>query len=278
MNSGLDKLKEIGAQKIYEQTHISKEHVQAIIHNSFEGLNKVQILGFISILEREYGVDLSEIRDEAIIYFDDHNNVGGEDDHGVFISTHEKKSNKSSYIFLGLLIILGALYYTYTNDLIVSKNLDDTIIEDVKENVVEQNISNYENSSASDNELDVNSTLELNTTKAQEQNDVELIKEVEEQEPLESHVLKVIPRSKVWMGYIELDTNKHHQKIITDSFELDTTKDWLIVFGHANLDIEIDGQKQSYREQGNIRFLYQNGKLEKIPFKEFKKLNRGNTW
>ena len=41
MSSGIDKLQELGAQKIYEQTHVSKEHVQAILHNSFEGLNKV---------------------------------------------------------------------------------------------------------------------------------------------------------------------------------------------------------------------------------------------
>jgi hypothetical protein len=46
MNSDLNKLKEIGAQKIYEQTHVSKEHVQSILHSSFEGLSKVQFFRF----------------------------------------------------------------------------------------------------------------------------------------------------------------------------------------------------------------------------------------
>lgn len=69
MSSDLEKLKEIGAQKIFEQTHITKEHIQAILHKSFEGLTKVQFQGFVSILEREYQVDLKDLKSDASEFY-----------------------------------------------------------------------------------------------------------------------------------------------------------------------------------------------------------------
>lgn len=52
VNEGFEKLGTIGAQKINEKTHISKYHVQALLHNNFDDMTKIQFLGFVSILER----------------------------------------------------------------------------------------------------------------------------------------------------------------------------------------------------------------------------------
>ena len=71
MNKGLKKLKSIGSQKIHETTHISKAHVQAILDEKFDNLHSVQLAGFVSILEREYDIDLSELKNNAILYFNE---------------------------------------------------------------------------------------------------------------------------------------------------------------------------------------------------------------
>ena len=66
MSSGLEKLRSIGAQKIHEQTHIARQHAQALLHESFDDMSRIHFLGFISILEREYSVDLSDLKAKAV--------------------------------------------------------------------------------------------------------------------------------------------------------------------------------------------------------------------
>ena len=113
MNSGIDKLKEIGAQKIHEQTHVPKEHIQAILHNSFEDLNKVQIIGFISILEREYRVDLADIRDSANNYFNQFSDSNKNENKEIFVAVREKKSNSNTIIYIIIFLVLAiALYFS----------------------------------------------------------------------------------------------------------------------------------------------------------------------
>ncbi len=64
MGEGLERLKDIGAQKIYEATHISRKNVETIFTKRYEGMSKVQLFGFLTILEREYKVNLDEIRED----------------------------------------------------------------------------------------------------------------------------------------------------------------------------------------------------------------------
>ena len=64
MENSFETLKTLGAQRIYETTHIAKLTIEHILNKDFESLNKVQFSGFISILEREYSVDLSALRAE----------------------------------------------------------------------------------------------------------------------------------------------------------------------------------------------------------------------
>ena len=66
MSEDFEKLKKIGVQRIHEATHISRIHAQAILNCSFEDMTKIQLNGFISILQREYSLDLSDLRDKSL--------------------------------------------------------------------------------------------------------------------------------------------------------------------------------------------------------------------
>ena len=59
--TGLEKLREIGTHKIFERTHIAKKFVEDILNENFSSMNRVQFAGFLSILEREYNLDLHEL-------------------------------------------------------------------------------------------------------------------------------------------------------------------------------------------------------------------------
>lgn len=65
-------LEEHTLESISERTRIPLENLESLINGDWERLKKVQALGFISILEREYGADLSGLRKECRNYFDSH--------------------------------------------------------------------------------------------------------------------------------------------------------------------------------------------------------------
>ena len=115
MSEELDLLREIGAQKIYEDTHISLKHAQSVIHESFEGLTKVQFLGFISILEREYNQDLSMLKEKGLAYFKDEP-VKDVSTTSVFIEPARAKSPTPIYIMIALFVFVLVAYFTIGGD------------------------------------------------------------------------------------------------------------------------------------------------------------------
>ncbi|MDH4944455.1 hypothetical protein [Sulfurimonas sp. C5] len=262
MNEALVKLREIGAQKIYEKTHIPVEHVQAILHESYDGLNKVQFIGFISILEREYGLELKAIKLKGITYFDGERKE--EIDESIFINTKPKKSHNALYIIIAVIVFLIFLFVFYNDSKEAVKPAiqENEIIQKVKEKVVE----------------------EVNNTAAQETNETVAVTEtldqntsVEEEQAIEkSFVIKT--NTKLWIGYIELETNKKNQTVVSKEFSLDPNIDWLITLGHGYVDFEVNGKEYSYKTEKGLKFLYQDGELKPISFKEFKRLNRGYVW
>jgi hypothetical protein len=257
MNEGLEKLKSIGTQKIYERTHIPTGHVQAILHESFDGLNKVQFIGFISILEREYGLNLNSVKLKGISHFDDIERE--EEEESIFIQTKPKANKNALYIIVGVIVFLVVLFSFYNNSKTLEKPVptENEIIQKVKEKVVE--------------EVNETNTTEVNATVVVEQETPPKEEKIEK-----SFVIKT--KRKLWIGYIELETNKKNQITFTKEFTLDPNKDWLITLGHGYVDFEVNGQEYNYKTEEGLKFLYKDGELKPISFSEFKRLNRGYAW
>jgi len=267
MSETLERLRNIGAQKIYEETHIPVEHVQAIIHESFDSFSKVQFLGFVAILEREYHEDLSQLRLHGLETFKEEEEAIAQK--SVFVAPKRKKKYTILYILLAIGIFLAVSYYNTNTpkETTVAPVVDNTIIIDAQKNLdlVDANESNVSS-------IDVNSSVaDINTT----------VKEVAEEVVVEEKVinsLKFVTKTKLWLGYIDRATNKHYNKIFTGEFELDADKDWLLVFGHGFVDIVVNGEIIPFKSKENLRFSYEDGKIEALNLREFKKLNRGNKW
>ncbi len=90
--------------------------------------------------------------------------------------------------------------------------------------------------------------------------------------------MKIIPKAKLWIGYIDRKEEIKKQTIITENLELDPAKEWLFSLGHGHVDIEVNGEIQEFKTANNIRFLYKNGELQKLNFRDFKNLNEGRAW
>ena len=265
MSEELDLLREIGAQKIYEDTHISLKHVQSVIHESFEGLTKVQFLGFISILEREYNQDLSSLKAKGLDYFENESAVDLAN-RSLFVETPRAKSPTPIYIFIALLVFILVAYFTIDINSSTSEKvqIDNSVIASAQKTI--NHTTNEINSS------DINDTVV-------DENETTPLVVVEEEKAVEApSSLKIIAKSKLWVGYIDKTDNIKKQTVIKESLELNSSKEWLLSLGHGYVDIAVNGDLQEFRSPNNIRFLYKNGELKKLTFKEFKRLNEGRAW
>ena len=65
-------IREYSINTISEKTNITPIKLEQLGNGEFEHFRKVQVLGFISIIEREFGVDLSDFKAEAEQYFSTH--------------------------------------------------------------------------------------------------------------------------------------------------------------------------------------------------------------
>lgn len=257
MNEALAKLQEIGAQKIYERTHIPVDHVQAILHESYDGLSKIQFIGFLSILEREYGLDLKSVKLKGIAYYDDSRRA---ETQSIFVSATTKKNNSTLYIIIAIVVFLVFLFTFYGNskENAQAVNTENEIIQKVKEQVVE----------------------EINDSNLSE-NNVTAVDEIEEQAPALQEIEKsfvIKTQKKLWIGYIELDSNKKNQTVFSKELSLDPNTDWLITLGHGYVDFEINSKEYNFKTEASLKFLYKDGELSQISLTEFKRLNRGYVW
>ena len=272
MSEALERLKDIGAQKIYEDTHIPVEHVQAILYESFDGLNKIQFIGFISILEREYGEDLSAVRARGVGYFDEKNAPDEAiTDDAIFKSSSKKKNLTVVYIIVAIVLLIAAVFYTMqsANETLKSATKENKIIQNVQKNIA-ADVNGSENNSSDENVsaavVDTNSSATL-----------ALPPKVKEPKAVPQS-LKIIARTKVWLGYVNVATDQKYQKTFEGAFELDPAKEWLLYFGHGYIDVVVDGKKEKFSSKNTLRLHYQDGNITKISINDFKKLNRGNRW
>jgi hypothetical protein len=283
MEESLKILKDIGAQQIHKDTHIAKEHVQAIIHGSYDDLNNIQFLGFVSILEREYKVDLSELKNKAKEHFDEIASKSAEDPH-VFVTPEREQNNATVYVALGIVIFLSVIYYSYGYLSSMADNniteIDNTQIEDAKKIVATSHESertpvivvddlNGSEGKAAD---DMNQTESLTTTVE------ELLEEVVEEPVKVVRTLKILPKNKIWAGYINIETNQKYQKIFRKEFAIDVSENWLLLFGSGTVHLEVNGEKKTFSSKQNMRFKYVDGEFTKITVTEFKELNKGRKW
>lgn len=264
MSDTTQELQKFGAQKISEDTHIPINYIQSLLDEKFGNFTRVQFLGFISILEREYHIDLHDLKERALAFFKEHEEEEIFDT-GVFVTPSKSKNFAIFYIFIAIIIFLVALYYTFG----VAKNInervnavDNSAIEKAAETIKEPLVK-----------VESNVTNESNVTTTQTEPVV-----IKKRDKATVESLEIKPRSKVWLGYIDVATNERHQRTFIKPLELDPKKEWIMLFGHGYVDVNLNGKDIKFNTKKTLRLWYKNGILQEINADEFKQLNRGNKW
>ena len=272
MSDAIEKLKSLGSQQIYMDTHIPTSYVEAILDEEYEKLTRTQFFGFVSIFERDYNIDLEELKAHATEYYDTEMGKQPLADTTVFVAEPEQKNFTVVYIVVVVSIFLLALYYTLG---VTDKSNKTSAIQtkiSSKQSVEKKVIVPAEKTPIV---LEVNSsTKEQNLTKPIEK---PVVKKIAEKSGV-LQPLEILPRSRVWLGYINVATNKKRQKTFSNELDLNASKEWLFIFGHGYVDVIVNGKTIHFNDRHTLRLHYKDGVLDKISTDEFKKLNRGRKW
>jgi len=313
MAENLDKLRAVGAQKIHEQTHISLKYIDAILYESFEGMQKVQLMGFISILEREYHVDLSDLRAQAQVYFQAQKELQSQEEEPDYkkkllvSQTSKTMWLKDPRIVLaligGVVAVIAAVWFSSydktqyetsssTQEVALADTTSSKGIQE-KEHTIQP--TQPKEQKQPDTKIALTPSKEQNATTtvsseqnetvvdSKEQNATQIEQKQEKVQPLENkqlvvETLKIIPRKKVWIGYIDRKTRKHRQKTTRRVVRLDPKKEYLIALGHGYVDIVVGKKKKHFKTASHLRFHYKDGVLTPISKKRFIALNQGKIW
>jgi hypothetical protein len=281
MSEAVEQLKAIGVEKIHQQTHIPLSFLQAMINHEFEKLSKVQFLGFVAILEREYKLDLDELREAGVAYFAEHEVVKSVDENNLFVPPKQVRDFAPIYLALaGVVFVLGVVFtFQFSSDSQETQEI--SMLNEIKlpKEIVENNASLQEEDNSSI-ELKPQTQVvpkEAQKTVTSEPTKVQQSKpQTQEQHKVESFIIQ--PKVKVWLGYIDMKNYKHYQKTFSSPLALDPSKEWLLTFGHGLVSFEIDGEKKRFSSTKGLKFHYKNGVLEQITPQEFKRFNRGRAW
>jgi len=293
MMSDFDKLKKMDIEDIYRRTYIARKYIKALLDKDFSKFDRLKALGFVKIIEREFEFDLSDLKNEIDEYFVKDSiklQESSEDKKDIsnIADNKEEKNNKAFFITVVIIVSIIVAFYIYNsldNKEKVQKNIPKTSFfernesNNSKNENLEENIKLKENNDTVQ-DVALKKTKEtkkiVEETKSSETKAVEETKSSEKKAVLPSIV--IIPKQRVWIGMIYLDDYSKENYVTSSPIDINTSRDQLIVTGHGNIKIEIDGNVTDYKETKKLRFLYRAGDLEKIDKETFKKFNRGKNW
>jgi len=131
-----DDLQQLGSSQIARQTHIAQGNIDVLFKREFDKIGKVQLKGFISILEREYTLDLSDLLRE----YDEYHLQKSPPDmpvSDVFIDT-VKESRRIRLVYLGyvglfIAVLIGVILVALRSDAPAQIEVNNTAIDKAKE-------------------------------------------------------------------------------------------------------------------------------------------------
>jgi hypothetical protein len=178
-------LEENTIKSISQKTKIPEDNLENLLAANFDALKKVKALGFISILEREYHADLSQLKEEALAFYSQ-----GKEDHSITVGSpimEEKKGKSKLFLLLVLALLAYASWYFFTQ--FDKKHLSELIsfIDEQKiENSVSEDDENKNEVSIEDLSIANVIVGDMNTGKVVEEKVEVVEKKVEEVLPQES--------------------------------------------------------------------------------------------
>jgi hypothetical protein len=301
-------LEEIGLYKVSQDTHIEQKYLRYMVDGDFDKLNRINTLGFVKILSREYNLDLSD----WVEVFEDYwiqNRLNLEEDDKLFIVIDSGPSKaKKIFIFfvITLFVVIAGIGYSvftkensYSSNTYVSPTFSETPVvketqeeinklqEEQEANTVQQivepkqeeilDVAPQEETNATQEAVVEESSAPISSDEQNISNTDESLVTQTVSEVFDNQAV-ITPKTKLWVGVIYLDNFKRRSYLGEGNFSIDLSRDQIITTGHGSFKLEIEGESMEFSRQSPIRFQVENTQVKEISWSRFKELNRGNSW
>ncbi|MFT7823912.1 MAG: hypothetical protein ABXS92_04045 [Sulfurimonas sp.] len=287
-----DILEEHSSKNISKKTNIPDESIEYLLNKEFEKLDKAKTIGFISILEREFGADLTPLRNEAYAYYAEQ----AKSEKGVTLGPPvlEEKKGKSKWfvLFIFLALIYASWYFltqydkTHLNTLtpaaeeVPAQNTMDTeeiedkdltIINVIKNKWKEitQNAQNENMADSRVHETDreadattVVQAVEPIDQKAAVTTDLTGTGIAEESVKLpqndqaaeEKKIISIVPENKLWFGLIDLETKERAHQTISGQYDFTVKKEGILAATSSASFTLVDGEEKRFYNDEKIHY------------------------
>jgi len=238
-------------EEISKKTKISPISLRFIQNKEFEKIPKAKFFGFINIIEKNFNVDLSELKEE-------YNQFAPKKEIEQNTQPIENKKDSSKFLIIAstILTLIGGylLFNSFSNKTQTnfSKEHNQTTI-----NTIKQPTKTFQEITKQPEKITI-----LKNTQPKTNQKKPIIKT-----PIKSSV-EIIPHKQVWFRALNIDTNKTIE-YLTSNKKILPKGNYYIKFGHGNITINYSNQTIEPNTKKIIRILFKNGK-----YKFLKKPNR----
>jgi len=252
-------LEKNSTQDISKKTMISEANIDLLVAEDFSLLPKIKTMGFISILERDYNIDLSQLRKNALSYYDNRTDLE-ESSYITSSQINEKKGRSKLFplIILGLLAYASWYFFTQFDKKTLSTLLP--FIED-KTKTTEKQVTK---------EFTPPSEAISSVAQSKKSNVETSINTVNVHTSINNQKILLIPEKKLWFGLIDMENGQREHFSITQKYEIDVTKkSWLLVTSPANFSLINHNETQEYNDARSHYFKVSKAGVEALTRDEY---------
>lgn len=303
INQGIEYLRKIGVEKIKEDTHLDTIKITDILEKRFDKLDYVRAKGFIYILEKEYGIDLSDWLEEYHLAYPQ---IDDEEQQKREHYSNEIKQKKITFYLcvFGVCIVLvvtGRMFFGSNLSFWESKKPESTRDSAIKSlpktpNLEASNQANTEMPTLKESERKIeekkpedrkfeNKQVEIKKTEANKL-ELPILKPIDQLGSPVFEDTKFDPDSilyleflkPVWVGIIDFDSKKRIAKI-SKEFDISLDREILIYIAYGSFNVTLNEDEKEFKTYKPIFLTYsKEGGLREIAKEEFVILNGGIEW
>lgn len=271
----LQKLKEIGIDKIREKTNLDAGKIEDILEKRFEKIAPVRAKGFIQVLQKSFDLDLSSWLEEY------YQNQGVEEKSEKKSETSASKNNTLFWLACAGLLVVGGglLYWMHLKQedakVIIAQEQQTQPQEIVVEEVLEV-APIQENPQITQAPSQESKTEEIQIAhKPLDEYGESVFPNI----PFsEENLLFITSESPLWVGIINLDTKKRVAKTKKE-FEIPLDKQLLINIARGGFSASLDDEEKFFNTYKPVYLIHTiKGGLKQISKEEFMSLNGGVEW
>ncbi|MDR3346972.1 MAG: hypothetical protein LBS73_07335 [Campylobacteraceae bacterium] len=265
-------LEEIGLKEVSRKTYIELSYIKLMAEKNFSKLQRIKTLGFVKIIQRECGVDMSE----WVAEFEAYLNSGGKSVDDKVIKTPQSREhkdtgkNKSVFMFISVAFLLFFTVFFY----VFIKGRTGNI-----EHVASPNVSYNESVIVPD---DTNEILVIDQSEIEGSVVIPPVEEIKSTstQPLGSGTKAFLsPHTQLWVGIVELGTFKRKTYLQQEDIDLDTGKEQILISGHGDFAINMEnGTSIKFNPRNRIYLHIKDSIVKEISMNDFMTLNQGRLW